>query len=161
MLGAHGLKGALRIRLDNPDSQTLSAGRAVYLELGGIAHDYQIISVGRGGHGSARLVLKGVDDASAAEALRGATLSVAQSALPPLNSGEFYYRDLVGCEVAATDGRYLGRIEEIFSTAANDVWVVRDGAREILVPVIEDVVKSIDTAARRVVLETVPGLLDE
>ena len=59
-----------------------------------------------------------------------------------------------------TDGSRLGAIEEIFSNGANDVWVVRDGEREFLIPVIEDVVKSIDFAARRVTIEPIPGLLD-
>ena len=74
--------------------------------------------------------------------------------------GEFYYYEAIGCEVATTDGRRLGVIEEVIATGANDVWVVRDGAVEVLVPVIENVVKSIDLEARRMVVEAVPGLLD-
>jgi len=58
-------------------------------------------------------------------------------------------------------GRTLGRIEDVFSTGANDVWVVRgDSSDEVLVPVIEDVVKSIDFEARVATIEAIPGLLE-
>ena len=78
----------------------------------------------------------------------------------PSGDGEFYYFQLAGAEVMLTDGRRLGTIEDIMSTGAHDVWVVRDGEREVLVPVISDVVKAMDLAARRVTIEAVPGLLD-
>ena len=67
-------------------------------------------------------------------------------------------RDVIGCEVFLTDGSRIGIIEEIIATGANDVFVVRGEGKEVLVPVIEDVVKEIDVAARRVVIEAVPGL---
>ena len=80
--------------------------------------------------------------------------------VPPAEPGEFYYYEAIGCEVFLTDGTRLGAIEEVFSNCAHDIWVVRDGKREVLVPVIEDVVKAMDFAARRVTIEPIPGLLD-
>ena len=82
-------------------------------------------------------MLEGIDDPDAAEALRGGAVMVAAGDLPPLKAGRVLLFQLVGCEVVTTDGRRLGAIEEVISTGANDVWVVRDGAREVLVPVIE------------------------
>src|SRR6266446_5982221 len=79
---------------------------------------------------------------------------------PAAKSGEFYYYEAIGCEAFLTDGSRIGTIEEIFSNGAHDVWVVRDGEREFLIPVIEDVVKAMDFAARRVTIEPIPGLLD-
>lgn len=48
----------------------------------------------------------------------------------------------------------------MFSNGAQDIWVVRDGEREVLVPVIEDVVKAMDLPGRRVTIDPIPGLLD-
>jgi len=92
--------------------------------------------------------------------LKGAVVMLALADLPPARPGEFYYYEAIGCEAFLTDGTRLGTIEEVFATGANDVWVVRDGQREVLVPVIDDVVKAMDLAARRVTIEPVPGLLD-
>jgi 16S rRNA processing protein RimM len=163
--GAHGLQGALRIRLDNPDSETLATMRRVFVATPGAAdgagaREYRLIRVARISRMTTRMVLEGVGDAMAAEALRGAVISVASGDLPAPTPGEYYHYEAVGCAVETLDGRCVGVIEEVFATGANDVWVVRDGVREVLIPVIDNVVKSIDLAARLMRIEAVPGLLD-
>jgi 16S rRNA processing protein RimM len=107
-----------------------------------------------------RVMLEGVTDANLAEPLKGKNVFADERDLPPPAEGEFYFRDAIGCEVFLTDGRRIGTIEEIIATGANDVFVVRDEGKEVLVPVIADVIKEIDVAARRVVIEAIPGLLD-
>ena len=57
-------------------------------------------------------------------------------------------------------GERLGTVERSFSTGANEVLVVQDGPREVLIPMIADVVRSIDLAEHRVVIDPIPGLLD-
>jgi 16S rRNA processing protein RimM len=158
--GAHGLKGALRFRLDNPDSVAIEHIERVTLEIGGTAREYRVTGVTPLGAGTRRLILESIADANAADALKGAIVMVANEDLPPARPGEFYYYEAIGCAVFLLDGRSIGKIEEVFSNGAHDVWVVRDGEREVLVPVIENVVKAMDFAARRVTIEPVPGLLD-
>jgi 16S rRNA processing protein RimM len=159
--GAHGLHGALRVRPDNPDSDTLGHVRRVFVEdAAGAIREYQITAAQRLNRTTIRVMLAGLDDPDAAAALRGAVMAVALEDLPPKAPGEFYFYEAIGCAVTTTDGRRLGVIEEVFATGANDVWVVRDGTAEVLVPVIDNVVKSIDLDARLMVIEAVPGLLD-
>ena len=158
--GAHGLKGALRFRPDNPESNTVEQIAHVFLENAGHSREFRITSVTRLNPTTQRITLEGVADPNVAEALKGAVVMVAAENMPAPKSGEFYYYEAIGCEVFLTDGSRLGAIEEIFSNGAHDIWVVRDGEREVLVPVIEDVVKSMDLAGRRVTIEAVPGLLD-
>jgi 16S rRNA processing protein RimM len=158
--GSHGLHGALRVRTDNPDSTTLGALEWLLVETATGRREFKVLSVSALGGGHQRVVLEGVDDADAAQALRGGAVMVAAASLPPLKEGEFYYFQIAGAEVILTDGRRLGTIEDIMSTAGHDVWVVRDGEREVLVPVIADVVKAMDLEARRITIEAVPGLLD-
>ncbi len=158
--GAHGLKGALRLRPDNPDSDTLEQVARVFLESAGQAREFRLTAMTRLNATTRRITLAGVADVNAAEALKGAIVMLAAEDVPAAKPGEFYYYEAIGCEVFLTDGSRLGTIEEIFSTGAHDIWVVRDGEREVLVPVIEDVVKAMDFAARRVTIEPIPGLLD-
>ena len=158
--GAHGLKGALRLRPDNPDSDTLEQVARVFLESAGQAREFRLTGMTRLNATTRRITLEGVADVNAAEALKGAVVMLAAEDVPAAKPGEFYYYEAIGCEVFLTDGRRLGTIEEIFSTGAHDIWVVRDSEREVLVPVIEDVVKAMDFAARRVTIEPIPGLLD-
>jgi len=158
--GSHGLHGALRVRTDNPDSTTLGALERLFVETATGRREFKVLSVSALGGGHQRVVLEGIDDADAAQALRGGAVMVTAADLPPLKDGEFYYFQIAGAEVILTDGRRLGTIEDIMPTGGHDVWVVRDGQREVLVPVIADVVKAMDLEARRVTIEAVPGLLD-
>ncbi len=160
LAGAHGLKGALRLRLDNPSSDTLRAGSRVMVNTGGTAREYRLVRFEPATGDLARITLEGVETRNAAEALAGAVVSVAACDLPPKEPGEFYYFETVGCEVRLDSGERLGVVTEVFSTGANDVWVVRGGDREVLIPVIEDVVASIDLAARIITIVALPGLLD-
>ena len=151
--GAHGLKGALRLRPDNPDSDTLEQVARVFLESAGQAREFRLTAMTRLNATTRRITLEGVADVNAAEALKGAVVMLAPEDVPAAKPGEFYYYEAIGCEVFLTDGSRIGTIEEIFSTGAHDIWVVRDSKREVLVPVIEDVVKAMDFAARRVTIE--------
>lgn len=158
--GAHGLKGALRLRPDNPDSDTLEQVARVFLESAGETREFRLTGMTRLNATTRRITLEGVADADAAESLKGAVVMLATEDVPPAKPGEFYYYQAIGCEVFLADGSRIGAIEEIFSNGAHDIWVVRDSAREVLVPVIEHIVKAMDFAARRVTIEPIPGLLD-
>jgi len=158
--GAHGLKGALRLRPDSPDSETLEQVARVFLESAGEAREFRLTGMTRLNATTRRITLEGVADVNTAESLKGAVVMLATEDVPAAKPGEFYYYEAIGCEVFLTDGSRLGTIEEIFSNGAQDIWVVRNSEREVLVPVIEDVVKAMDFAGRRVTIEPIPGLLD-
>ncbi len=159
--GAHGLHGAIRFRPDNSESDTHEQVKRVFVEPeGGAAREYRLLGAQRLNRTTIRVVLEGLDNPDDADALRGSTLAVAIVDLPAKAPGEFYHFEAIGCAVTTTDGRRLGAIEEVIATGANDVWVVRDGETEVLIPVIENVVKSIDLSGRLMIIEAVPGLLD-
>jgi 16S rRNA processing protein RimM len=158
--GAHGLKGALRFRPENPDSDTLEEVKRVFLERDGDLREFRLTAITPLNATTRRITLEGVADVNTAESLKGAVVMLATEDVPPAKPGEFYYYEAIGCEVFLTDGSRLGTIEEIFSNGAHDIWVVRDSEREVLIPVIEDVVKAMDLAAKRVTIEPIAGLLD-
>lgn len=158
--GAHGLKGALRFRPDNPDSDSVEQVKRVFLERDGASREFRLTAMTPLNATTRRMTLEGIADIDAAESLKGAIVMLATEDVSAAKPGEFYYYEAIGCEVFLTDGSRLGAIEEIFSNGAHNVWVVRDAEREVLVPVIEDVVKAMDLPARRVTIEPIPGLLD-
>jgi 16S rRNA processing protein RimM len=161
IIGSHGLHGAIRVRIDDADSTVLATLKRLFVETAQGRREFALRQATSLGRDRFRAVLETVEDADAAEALKGCPVIAAVSDLPPLGEGEYYYFQLMGAEVTLTDGRRLGTIADIFSTGANEVWAVREGEREILVPVIADVVKAMDLGARRVTIEPLPGLLDD
>lgn len=98
----------------------------------------------------------GVDDRTGVETLGKAELLVGRDALPPAGPDEYYWRDLVGCEVVHLSGQSLGEVKELMETGANDVLVVQ-GDRERLIPFLPDeVIRSIDLEARRIEVDWDP-----
>lgn len=147
------------VRLDNPDSDMLESTTGQFFLDQPSRRGYIAESVRRVGGGNIRLSLAGISSREEAEALRGGVVFVAEENLPPPQANEFYAYRVLGCEVITTDGRTLGRVAEVLPTGANDVLVVHDGAAEVLIPVIADVVKALDFDHGRIVVDPVPGLL--
>jgi 16S rRNA processing protein RimM len=109
--------------------------------------------------GRAILKLATIDSVEDSQQLRGRLLEVPQSRLHPLFQDEYYQFQLLGLEVWTTDGELLGRIAQILPTGSNDVYVVPVADGEVLIPAIEDVVKSVDLDGGRMTIEAVKGLL--
>jgi 16S rRNA processing protein RimM len=74
--------------------------------------------------------------------------------------GEYYWFEIEGLAVYGNDGRYLGTVVEIIYTGSNDVYVVRNGTQETLIPALRDVVRMIDLEHGEIHLFTAAGLFD-
>jgi 16S rRNA processing protein RimM len=107
--------------------------------------------------GQALVKFEGVDNPDSAELLRNYWVMVPIEQAHKLPRGAYYIYQLIGLEVYTTAGDHLGRLEEVLTTTANDVYVVRgsgiaDPTGELLVPAVKKIVKSIDTEEGRVVI---------
>lgn len=102
-------------------------------------------------HISGQLFIKlaGVDSRESARALTNKFLTVDRKEAAPLDDGEFYTFDIIGCEVFSDDKR-LGTVTNVLKTGSNDVFEV-DG--NILIPALKSVVKSIDIAAKKILVD--------
>jgi 16S rRNA processing protein RimM len=101
----------------------------------------------------------GYDDRDQAATLTQGELLVEREQLPAPEPGVAYTFQLIGLEVRTAAGRRLGTLEEVISTGANPVYVVR-GEREWLVPAVPGVVQHMDLAARTLTVELPAGLED-
>ena len=108
------------------------------------------------------LKFAGIDDATTAETLRYADLSIPLDKLAKLPPNSYYQHDILGLRVAILNGREIGTIIEIMETGSNDVYVVKgDDNKQILLPAIKDVVKQVDLIRRMMYIEPMAGLLDD
>ncbi len=159
VVGPHATRGELRVRPFNPDSTTLRPGCTVVLRQGQDCEERCITAIRRHKH-YFLVTLHGCDSMNAAEALKGREVCVRETDLPDIGPDEVYHYELVGMAVGTTTGEELGTVAEVMGTPSNDICVVRAGEREYLIPLIASVVKQIDRAGRRLVIDPVPGLLD-
>jgi 16S rRNA processing protein RimM len=112
-----------------------------------------------------------------ADLIAGRDLVVPVENAVDLPEGEFWIHDIVGMEVFTVDGTHVGTVVEVLRTGSNDVYVVQttssgeDGpgkdaqnhenhGKEVLIPAIKDVVKSISTEERKIIIDPIPGLLE-
>lgn len=166
--GCYGIKGWLRVHPYTDQAESLLDFPAWWLE-GGDGPEPVVIDAGRRQGRGLLVHLAGVDDRTAAEALRGRDILVREAALPPLGDGEYYWHQLEGLEVWCQDRegeaageQLLGRVAYLIETGANDVLVVRASPgsiddRERLVPYLPgDVVKAVDLAAGRLTVDWFP-----
>jgi len=105
-----------------------------------------------------RLKLVGCDRRGAAEALRGQCVQVSAAEAPVPGEGEYYYHQLIGLPVWTTERELLGEVVEIFRTGSNDVLVVRGAPGEILLPMIDEIVREVDLPGGRILVHLLEGL---
>lgn len=158
IVGVHGIKGWVKLRPLLEDPNLLQTLGDLELKPGprtaqGAVRTTQVDALKLQGKGIIAH-LKGLDDRTEAEALRGYQLCVAEAKFPQAEVGEYYWRDLVGLRVWCQEDErdvLLGAVDHLLETGANDVLVVQpcEGSiddRERLIPWLEDsVIQRVDT----------------
>ncbi len=158
IMGAFGPRGDMRVKPLGRFPERFRELRRVYV---GEEHAAAAV-LSRKAHGEGMLMrLDTVKSRDAARALFGQFLYVPESEAVKLPEGEFFVHQVIGLRVVTVSGDELGTVRDVLQTGSNDVYVVRNRAREVLIPAIKDVVKRIDPGAGVIEVELLPGLLDE
>lgn len=156
----HGIRGEVTVepRTDEPDERF--APGAVLIA----STPTERLEVSRSHWHSGRLLVSfvGIDDRNAAETLRGVILEVERDdAEQPEDPEEFYDSSLIGCSVRTVDGVEVGEVTEVSHLPAQDLLVVTGPLGEVLIPFVAEIVPIVDLAARQLVIDPPPGLLEE
>ncbi len=147
VVAAHGIKGLLQVLplTDFPERYTErprvfaerpDGSRVAVKVVKAIPHKSQYL-----------IGLEGLTTRTEAEAFVGAELKVPAADATPLPEGSYYQFQLIGLRVTDEAGRDLGQLREVISGSANDVYVVSDGRRDLLLPATREVVRRVDLAA--------------
>jgi 16S rRNA processing protein RimM len=159
ILGAHGLRGEVRLKSFTSDPVSIGAYGAV--ELGDSGRSAMIRRL-RPSKDAFIAVLEGVSDRTAAEALKGSLLYVPRDRLPPPSEDEVYVTDIVGSAVFLKDGRFLGEVAAISDYGAGDLLEIKAPAQRhtFLIPFVGSMVPEVDIAHRRIVVDPPEGLIE-
>lgn len=159
IVNTHGIRGDVRV-MPTTDfvAERFAKGQDLYLQQAGEPLKL-IVESARQHKGFILVKFVGYDNINDVQAFRDHELMVSGKDQQPLEDGQYYYHQIIGLSVKTVDGEELGTIKEILSPRANDVWVVqRDGKKDLLLPVIDDVVKDVDLDAGEVTVELMEGL---
>jgi 16S rRNA processing protein RimM len=95
------------------------------------------------------------------EKFKGSLLKIEAKDQQPLEEGEYYYHEIIGCKVVTEEGQELGLISEVLTPGANDVWVVAlPKGKQLLLPVIDDVILEVDIANKTIRIHLMEGLME-
>jgi 16S rRNA processing protein RimM len=151
VVGAQGIKGAVRIKPFTETPEAVAAYGPVTDEAGARRFEVKIVGQARG---VVTAQLSGVMDRNAAEALKGLRLYVPRAALPEPEQEEFYHADLIGLSAERADGTSLGRVAAVLDHGAGTyLEIVAEGGRPLIVPFTRAAVPVVDLAAGRLVIE--------
>lgn len=154
VMGAHGLKGEIKVRTftDTPDA--LSAYGPI---MAGDGRQFEVASLRTTKANEAIVRIKGILNRSSAESLRGEKFFVPRAALPEPEENEFYHADLIGLHAEDEDGRARGIVRGIHNFGAGDMVEIEapDGTTG-LVAFTKGSVPVVDIAGKRIVIAA-PG----
>ncbi|MBV9827010.1 MAG: ribosome maturation factor RimM [Alphaproteobacteria bacterium] len=155
--GAHGVRGAVRIKSFTAEPEDVASYGPVEDERGQRHFALQLIGEAKG---VVVARIPGVDDRDKAEAMRGTRLYLLRAALPPTDEDEFYHADLIGLAVCLGDGTPVGTVRAVHDFGAGDTLEIeRPIGQPVMVPFTRAVVPVVDIAGGRLVIDPPPGLL--
>lgn len=158
IINTHGLKGEVKVSAwtDFPEdfgnlsyALTKHAGMEKKLEISGVKYQKNNIIV----------KFREINSIDEAQGYKNSVLYVPKEALGELPENVYYIADLIDCAVFSAEGEKIGILCDVFSTGSNDVYDIRrENAKNLLVPIIDGVVKSVDTDNKKIVIKIPEGL---
>lgn len=163
IVNTHGIRGEVRVisQTDFPNER-YQVGNTLVLFRENNAPLTLTIKTHRKHKNFDLLSFEGFPNINDVEPFRNGILKITEDQLTDLEEDEFYYHEIIGLTVLDETGQELGKVKEILSPGANDVWVVqRVKQKDALLPYIESVVKKVDIPNGVVHVEIPEGLLDD
>lgn len=161
IVNTHGVKGELKVipLTDNPER---------FNDLGWIyikrSENMEILHLEKVRHTKNLVIVKfrEINDMSSAEALKGFFMLVDRKNAVKLPKDSYFICDLIGCRVVDENGNYLGTLANVLKTGSNDVYVVKDdNGKEILIPALKSVVRSVSLKNKTIKVVLPEGLVDD
>lgn len=160
LVGTHGVRGTFRVQPWCDTPEFLCGFKKLFLKKDA---EYEAVKIKSSKpHGNVVLMdIEGIDTIEAAEKLRNKIIYISRKDLK-LDDGSYLICDLIGCEVIDADsGDLLGNISDVSKTGANDVWHIKRGENEYLIPVIDEVVLNVDIDGGKVTVRPLKGIFEE
>lgn len=158
IVNVRGLKGEVKVNSYSEDPNRFEKIKTILLKLRGTEQEYEIQKVSYTKN-QVVLKLKNVDTIEEAEKLRNAIILIDRENLEKLPEDVYYIADLIGLNVYTDENQYLGKVDDIFNTKSNDVYVVKDDlGKTKLLPGIPEVIKEISLEDGKIIVHLVEGL---
>lgn len=159
IVNTFGIKGLVKVNPFTDDAERFEELKTVYICKKNEMQKVEIEEV-KYHKNMVLLKIKGIDNMNDAEKVKGLYLKIDRKDAKKLPKDTYFIADLIGLNVYTDEDEYLGNVEDIFSTGANDVYVVKnDEGKQILLPSIPEVLKTIDLEKEKIIVHILQGLI--
>lgn len=159
IVNTNGLKGMVKVNPFTDDMMRFEELEDLYIQYKGNLKKVKIEQV-RYQKNQVLLKLEGINSIEEAENYRNCYLKIHRKDTRNLEEDMYFIADLIGLEVYTKQNELLGKLDDVFSTGSNDVYVVKDqNGKQILLPAIKEVIKQIDLKNKKITVELINGLL--
>ncbi len=160
IVNTHGLRGEVKVVPWTDYPEVFEDIESVYIKK---KSEYERLDIAGIKYQKNNLIIRfaQLKDINEAEKYKNKVLYAEREALGELPEGVYYIADLIGLDVVKEDGEKVGVIADVFNTGSNDIYEVkREGQKNLLLPVIDDVVLNVDIENKRVTVRMMEGLED-
>ena len=159
IVNTFGIKGEVKVVPFTDDIKRFDELKNVYVKTKKESKQYKVENVKY--HKNMVLIkLEGINNVENAETLRNAFLEIDRKDAIPLEEGTYFIADLIGLEVYTEEGKLLGKVDDIYNTGSNDIYVVKDElGKQILLPGIKEVIKEVLLEQEKIIVHLIPGLI--
>lgn len=147
-----GLRGQMRLKLYNPDSDLLWQHDKWLLSDGVEIREITAKKIRRLTSDVVVIAIPGISSRDQAEALRGNEVALDADLLPPTDEDEWYVRDLVGLEAVSSDGAQIGVVRDTINYPSVDCLVIESGEARYEIPMVSPYLESVDIEHGQVVI---------
>ena len=159
IVNTFGIKGQVKVNPFTDDIKKFEKLKEIYIEKKNELKLFQIEKVNYSKN-MVILKLKGIETPEEAESLRNSYLKIDRKDAKKLPEGTYYIADLIGLDVYTDENELLGKVDYIYNTGSNDIYVVKDEqGKEILLPAIKDVLKQVDLENGKIIVHIIEGLI--
>ncbi len=158
IVNVKGLKGEVKV---NPFTENIDRFEELKTVLIKFKNENKEFEIEKVGYHKNQVILKfkGINTVEEAEKLRNSYILIDRNDLEPLEEGVYYITDLLGLEVYTEDGTLLGKVDDIYNTGSNDIYVVKDDlGKQKLLPGIPEVLKNVDLEHGKIIVNLIEGL---
>ena len=158
IVNTFGIKGEVKVKPFTDDINRFDELKKVYVKTKTGIKQYKIENV-KYHKNMVLLKLEGINRIEDAELLRNLFLEIDREDAIPLEEGTYFIADLIGLEVYTDEGKLLGKVEDIYNTVSNDIYVVKDElGKQILLPGIKEVIKEVKLD-EKIIVHLLQGLV--
>lgn len=158
IVNTFGIKGEVKVNPFTDDINRFDDLKKVYVKTRKESKLYKVENV-RYHKNMVLLKLEGINNPEDAELLKNSFLEIDREDAIPLEEGQYFIVDLIGLDVYTDEGNLLGKVDDIYNTGANDIYVVKDElGKQVLLPGIKEVIKEVKLEDR-IVVHLIPGLI--